>query len=241
MKTVVVVVPIYRPVPTANEVLSLQQTSKTLGHHGIVIICPPHLDISIYTALLPTATVRRFDAVYFTGKESYNRLMLSPMFYQTFLDYRYILICQPDVYVFRDDLLAWCAKDFDYIGAPWISSVRVTFQRKPMIDFSKWLLNKVGNGGFSLRKTKKHYYYALLFRPLVRLLIRNEDIFWSFVLGVVFPVLKRPTVDEALLFAFELAPRQAYQRNGRQLPMATHGWERYEPEFWNEFIKYPHR
>jgi Protein of unknown function (DUF5672) len=237
MKTVVVVIPIYKPLPTPNETLSLQQTAKILGHYPIVIICPYDLDISYYKTILPTATIQPFDAVYFINKEGYNRLMLSPIFYKNFLAYKYTLICQPDVYVFRDDVAMWCDKNFDYIGAPWISSVRVTFQRNPMIDFSKWLLNKVGNGGFSLRKTKKHYYYSLLFQPLIRLLIRNEDIFWSFVLGVILPILTRPTVKEALHFAFELAPRQAYQLNGYQLPMAVHGWERHDPEFWSEFIK----
>src|SRR5690606_31898493 len=84
--------------------------------------------------------------------------------YRRFVAYEYMLICQTDVFVFRDELLQWCEKDYDYIGAPWIASkqhllTKVLFQitnffksRKKKKSTAHFF--KVGNGGFSLRKVQ---------------------------------------------------------------------------------------
>lgn len=45
--------------------------------------------------------------------------MLSAEFYERFLAWDYILLCQTDAFVFRDELADWCARGYDYIGAPW--------------------------------------------------------------------------------------------------------------------------
>ena len=46
-------------------------------------------------------------------------LMLSPFFYESFLDFKYVLIHQLDVFIFKDELNYWCNQNYDYIGAPW--------------------------------------------------------------------------------------------------------------------------
>jgi hypothetical protein len=60
-----------------------------------------------------------------------------------------MLIYHLDAYVFRDELEYWCKKDYDYIGAPWIS----LDNSKTMPVFNEPLA--VGNGGFSLRNITK--------------------------------------------------------------------------------------
>ena len=94
--------------------------------------------------------------------------MLSFNFYESFLDYKYILIYQLDAFVFKDDLIFWCNKNYDYVGAPWIASISNNpftlllnkissiFDSKEKKERKK-IFFKVGNGGFSLRKVASHY------------------------------------------------------------------------------------
>ena len=79
--------------------------------------------------------------------EGYNELLLSENFYTTFSAFKYILIYQPDSYVFRDELMEWCKEGYDYIGAPWLED-----------NDEQIKLNGVGNGGFSLRNIEKFLY-----------------------------------------------------------------------------------
>jgi hypothetical protein len=87
--------------------------------------------------------VIRFDDHYFKGTAGYNRLLLSPEFYQRLRSYNYILIYQLDCLVFSNDLLSWCAKGWDYVGAPWFKD------HKADVTEGLWA---VGNGGLSLRR-----------------------------------------------------------------------------------------
>ena len=68
---------------------------------------------------------------------TYSALLKTPEFYENFTDWSHILIYQTDALLFRkvDDIYF----EYDYIGAPWISS-------------NQWCKYNAGNGGFSLRK-----------------------------------------------------------------------------------------
>ena len=55
-----------------------------------------------------------------------------------------MLICQLDVWIFRDEVSYWCEKGYDYIGAP-------IFYGYTANNFSTKIMG-IGNGGFSLRK-----------------------------------------------------------------------------------------
>jgi uncharacterized protein DUF5672 len=91
--------------------------------------------------------LRRFPDHYFVSDIAYSALLVTPEFYEAFVDYRFILIYQLDSLVFADSLLDWCAKGYDYIGAPWFD---VDFGAGFSVDFSEH--PAVGNGGFSLRR-----------------------------------------------------------------------------------------
>lgn len=154
MKQVAVVIPIYKESPAWNEEISLRQTMRVLGTHPIILVCPKGLDISEYSKMCAEIRGREtmllcetFNPDFFKGIKSYNRLLLSESFYARFTDYEYILICQPDTYVFRDELVEWCNKGYDYIGAP-------LFGEK--MDIKE---GKVGNGGLSLRSVKTYLSY----------------------------------------------------------------------------------
>ena len=53
-----------------------------------------------------------------------------------------LLIYQTFLGIVRDELLDWCNKNYDYIGAPWVKKERDN------------ILLKTGNGIFNTRKIK---------------------------------------------------------------------------------------
>ena len=116
---VVVVVPVYKKTPSRAEELSLRQSFRMFGQYEIVICCPDGLDVSAYDDLAgKTLAKERFSRDFFKGLDGYNRLMVDPAFYRRFAVFEYMLICQPDVWIFRDELRQWCEKGYDYVGAP---------------------------------------------------------------------------------------------------------------------------
>ena len=89
--------------------------------------------------------------------------MLSNFFYSAFREYDYMLLYQLDAFVFKNELLYWCNKNYDYIGAPWIAS-KQTLLKKIELQFKSKrkqkraeIFFKVGNGGFSLRRIQKFF------------------------------------------------------------------------------------
>ena len=136
--SVAVVVPGYKRTEfTSDEEISFRHLEHFLGRYDRFLAVPRSLDIE-----RPGFQIRRFDDSYFGSTMAYNKLMLSPTFYQAFAQYRYVLTYHLDALVFSDRLLEWCAMGWDYVGAPWL----------PCSD-SPWVgTPRVGNGGFSLRK-----------------------------------------------------------------------------------------
>lgn len=235
----------YRPQLTPLEELSARQCLDVLGRHPVFVVAPEGLSLPPLLAGLQDV---RFPAHHFTGITAYSALMLSQDFYRPFRDFRYMLIHQLDVFVFRDELLDWCARGYDYIGAPWLDE---TWPNEPDIRqglpfwtrsrLFRWLPpldHRVGNGGFSLRKVDTmHRALGWLRRTRRAWGGRNEDGFWSIALPECWwPWYRVPPVSEALAFAFETTPSLCYERNGRRLPFGCHAWERFEPEFWHPHL-----
>jgi Protein of unknown function (DUF5672) len=233
MKPVAVLIPVYKAQPNANEIASLQQCAKILNPHPTILICPEGLDCSAYLAIHPNLTIQTFAPPYFASIKGYNQLLMGAFFYKKFQQYEYVLIYQLDAWVFRDELVAWCAKSYAYIGAPWIKIPPQT-KAKVIVNLSKLLYNQVGNGGFSLRRVRTHYLSCFFFKPLIYFFPKNEDFFWCYFMSKINPFYKKPSVEEALTFAFELAPSEAYERTGQKLPFGCHAWEKYEAAWWKE-------
>lgn len=77
-------------------------------------------------------------------------------------------------------------------------------------------------------KNTGHYYASRSWR--------NEDSFWgTSVLNSRYPFRIAP-VNEAIKFSFEVAPEYLYKTNKEVLPFGCHAWEKYQPEFWANFI-----
>jgi hypothetical protein len=237
----VVVLVAYKPELTPFERISAVRCLEILGHHPIVVVAPEGLILPSPLERLPSV---RFASSYFTSISAYSSLLLTNKFYERFLSYRYMLMHQLDAFVFRDELLDWCARGYDYIGAPWIGetfqNARETRQGLPfwirsrLFRFLPPLDHSVGNGGFSLRRVKTMHRALTLLRRTKRAWGgRNEDGFW----GIVVPECWWwhycvPSVNEALRFSFDVNPTLCYKQAHEKLPFGCHAWERYEPGFW---------
>ena len=259
-KSVTVVIPVYKPSLTEMEIISLNQCFKVLGKYNIVAVKPLSLDLKNYR--YPFNTVYSFDDEYFKNIAGYNRLMLASMFYEKFLANDFILIYQPDAFVFKDELQHWCEAGFDYVGAPWLREAdypdffkKVKNQAKAYFhikydvkqkgtDLPSDLQfeNRVGNGGFSLRNTRKffdlcHSKQQLIADYSTQNFHRfNEDAFWSIAVNRKSKLLKIPNYRKAALFSIESHGEYALKLTKGILPFGCHAWEK-NLEFWRPIFK----
>ncbi len=135
---IAVLLPLYQNNLTLDEELSLQQLRRNLASYELIIIKPERLETTIQAN-----KVVSFPNNFFFSIPNYSRLLLTPQFYESLIDYDYVLIYQLDCLVFSSELQYFCELGYDYIGAPLFQR----YQEKP-------ILSRVGNGGFSLRRVK---------------------------------------------------------------------------------------
>lgn len=144
----VVVIPIYKNVPSLIEQASIRQTFHVLGRHDIVFVTHEDCNLNIYSKIVKsegrTMQTTFFNKGYFDSTVHYSDLCFSEEFYLRFKNYEYMLICQPDAWVFRDELEYWCSRGYDFIGAP----VFFPYNKR---HFTR-IFYGVGNGGFCLRR-----------------------------------------------------------------------------------------
>lgn len=245
METVKVIIPVYKTKLSDYEYISLMRCRKILKAYPLVIIKPCSLDVSSLLQQLGGGfEVEEFEDRFFDGIAGYNELMLSSEFYERFLNSEYILIYQLDAYVFRDELIRWCQKGYDYIGAPWLRKhkyhrwyywgywgIKRGIYRLLRIRSYHDSFDKVGNGGFSLRKVKSHYQICLESKKKIKEYIEknankrfNEDSFWALEAPRKKPGFKIPSWQEALNFSFDVQVKECFFYNQNQLPFGVHGW-----------------
>ncbi len=130
-----------------DEVASLQQCYRILGGHPIRLVCPTGLDLTVYRRVVPSLEPDFISPHWFQSLRSYNLLKTLPWLYHRYRQYEFMLTYELDAWVFRDELLAWCGRGWDYIGAPWFAGFYDCRENSPVLG--------VGNSGFSLRSIKK--------------------------------------------------------------------------------------
>ncbi|MDP4126715.1 MAG: DUF5672 family protein [Bacillota bacterium] len=259
-----IVIPIYKIDPSPEEEISIYRAFQVLNKYRFYFVAPQGLDLMNYEKFFTySPKVIRFSDSYFNnGLEGYNQLMLSRKFYAEFSSCKYILIYQPDSYVFRDDLMEWCRKGYDYLGAPWTENKN-----------GKIRLNGVGNGGFSLRKVEsflnifdlceirticetsriKRKFYKYL-NKIIRWRIKllhlangrkaifyreitfNEDGIWGISAPQITRKFRTAPQETTVKFSFDTDPDFLYQLNQRQLPFGCHAWAKVDPAFWEKHI-----
>jgi hypothetical protein len=250
---VAVIIPVYKQNLNVNELISLRQCIKILKKYPIIFIGPNQLDKGIYektcNGVVPFKWVS-FENKYFSGIAGYNKLMLSAAFYKTFFNYKYLLIYQLDAYVFKDELSYWCDMGYDFLGAPnaphsndanemqFLTSYQKLVNIVNTILRTKHKISNVGNGGFSLRNTRKCYWLLTVLSVKVMTWgSNNEDGFFKYWGNIFYPFFKLPADKIALRFSVEHAPAASLKQLENVLPFGCHAFEKYEPEFWKLYIK----
>ncbi len=234
--SIAIIIPVYKKELSPSESISIRQALAIFPEHDLILVSPTGLNLNNYYSFSDKFRVESFDKKYFNSIAGYSKLMLSAKFYGRFLKYEYILIYQLDAYVFDNQLDKWTDKNIDYVGAPWLIAPPIASNKKPKVNIQHLFINKVGNGGLSLRKVKTHFWTVIFFSPLILLFPLNEDMFFGLLMDYLNPFYKKPKAKEALQFAFEMQPSQSFELNNNQLPMGVHAWEKYEPEFWKPYI-----
>lgn len=254
-KKVKIAVPVYTETLSGRAEKSMRQMLHVLGHYPITLLAPEALDVTQLLKEFGDLEVTRVSDEWLgsNGIMGYNRMMLSREFYEMFADYEYLLICQTDAWIFRDELEQWCDAGYDYVAAPW---PKRKIYDKPLIRHWLYLrrlffksdkriirqqgFNKVGNGGLSLRRVDafikacdNHSEVIEIFKQH-RGTLYNEDWFWS----IIPRELNYPTLEVALGFSFDVRPQMCYELSGGKLPFGCHGWyKKRHIGFWRPIIE----
>lgn len=237
---VIIVVPIYKMDIDKTEEISLCQLFRVLDKYDISFVAPMGLEIDFEILKGRKYQVEYFACDYFKDIEGYSNLCTSEEFYKRFSTYKFMLLYQLDAFVFKDSLLDYCNKDFDFIGAP-----------VPYV-FWKEMDTRIGNGGFSLRKistmleiSKRKYEILGIIKDkkspkAVEELIRNEDKFIAFSLRILKDDgvnIKFPSESEAFRFSTEFNIDNCYKNIEKQIPFGTHRWHKYRFDTWWPIIE----
>jgi hypothetical protein len=253
---IAIVIPVYKSTLTQYEQVALDKCYAVLGKYPIVFVAPESLPIDRVVRSNRRATTLRFSDSFFRNIAGYNRLMMSSVFYEAFVQYDYILIYQLDAYIFTDDLVQWCNKEYDYVGAPWIPAQKyehsyyriglsiMTFLGS-LIPIKTGIDNyyHVGNGGFSLRKVDSFIHIIRLEAERINYYLSrkgprfHEDVFWGVEMVKRHKNFKVPKWEEALSFSFDVRPHLAYKYANNTLPIGCHGWyTKAHSLFWEDHI-----
>jgi hypothetical protein len=259
----VVVIPIHSSNPNSFEQLSFKRCFEVLNKHQIFILAPKVLCLKKYEEIVSNFQVVRINPKWQSNIIQYNKLKRSLFFYNLFKKYDYLLTYELDAYVFKDDLDKWMISKNDYIGAPWfegyatpisnkiigvgnsgfslrsiskciyvlekVKKMRTIFLVTKFLKLNKFIPYKYFLKGISLKNTKK---IDLLFSSGYI----NEDIYWCNIVSTFFEDFTIASFKESIQFSFEVNPQYLYKVNNNELPFGCHAWQKYEPEFWIEFI-----
>ena len=259
--SVTIVIPIYKSSLSHYEEISIKQCCTILSDHTITLVKPHSLGTDAYSIFNKNFKTESFDNDFFKDKNSYNRLMLSPVFYERFLSYDFILVHQLDAFVFKDELQYWCRQGYDYIGAPWLTDpvkrsasekkqylkeLKKVYKQNITLDgavpVDAQFYNRTGNGGFSLRRVKKFYKICLEQVEVIKFYNEqshhffNEDVFWSLEVNRTRKQLKIPGYKKAIFFSMEFKPAYAFELTNGKLPFACHAWD-LDLDFWKNKIE----
>jgi hypothetical protein len=256
---VAIVIPLYKSQLSPLEDISVRQCFKILSSYDIIAIKPEKLNLDNYTFSFHDEV--SFDDEYFENPAGYNKLMLSAGFYEKFLQYKYILIYQPDAFVFKDDLAYWCDQGYDYIGAPWLryTDYGDTFKKLKNLTLrflhtklnikqagtdlptAIQLENRVGNGGLSLRKTEVLHDVCLRNKKIINYYNSRpehqfgEDVYFGLEANRKKKQLNIPDYRKAVFFSMNDVLEYSFRLTKGELPFGCHAWDLYI-DFWTPIM-----
>ena len=229
-KKCVIVVPIYKKLDEIER-FSFNTLISLVKNIDIVIIKPSSMSF----AYLGYKEVS-FNDDYFKSTDSYSELCKSHEFYAAFSEYEYMLIYQLDCVLLKNDILKWCEKGYDYIGAPIISSN------------ANWdIVPAIGNGGLSLRRIEKfleltnaEYKFLKKYSAVYNndskkeLYDKYEDLYFCEFVSSNWK-FTTPSFKIACKFAIDMNPDHISMS---ELPMGIHAFDKNIP-FWRKVVNIP--
>ena len=166
--SVAITTPIWRANPTDEEIAFLRLTDRSNSDVLRWFCAPKGLDVSFYERRFPEWRIQRFPDEVFESVTSYSRWLTEPDFYKTFHDVEFVTICQLDAVLVRD-IRRLDLSGMDYLGSPWIPSIKVLTPGNRIYVASRqggeqgmWVTKRfgrslrVGNGGLSIRRIDAH-------------------------------------------------------------------------------------
>ncbi len=234
-----VLIPIYKNELDVDEFFSVNASLSNLQDHDIYWVTHRGVDMTFYNQSFGILKTQYFEENYFKNIIGYNRLLTSTFFYESFIDYDFSLICQPDSIVLKPDLQEWINQPYDYIGAPWPSGYSLKIQTKKIpIPEGIVCTSFVGNGGLSLRRNQSCIDLINEFDDVAemwRIHGHAEDLFFSLV-GSLSEDFLIPNIKKAALFSHDIEPEFLYNLNNNRIPMGVHAWSKYNRGHWMEIF-----
>ncbi len=166
-KKYVIVCPTHKRALSKIEINNLRITEKVNSCVDRYFLLPKGTPTDFYSTTFPSWAIIFVDGKYLSSNLSYNKFLLSHKFYELFICYKFLIVCQADAIILKN--ISYLPVQYDYIGAPWKNSCK-------FLTVSLY----VGNGGLSLRRTLKFYYLTrVLF--FIKFFNGNEDVLFAFI------------------------------------------------------------
>ena len=225
-KKCVVVIPVYRNPDNFEKVNLLKTVSVFRETHTIVLVCPDNFSTAAYNEIYGyDFAVTRFPRKYFRSKETYSEMLLSVGFYKTFSSWEYMLIVQPDVFIFGNVLELEQFYGYAYLGAP--------YDKNYVKNAFGYDCEMVGNGGFSLRNIRTMTEILGEEYPEFSKYGGVED---QFISNVLHKKNMLAPVDLARKFSIDNNPEYWFERNSNELPFGVHMAKPEFRSFWKQHI-----
>ena len=196
---------------TEDEKHSIGKAIEVFGDkRDIFIIIPDNIDAKEYDVYSDKSTILKVNSNWLSTYKAYNKTLCTSDFYKLFTKYEYVLIYQTDCWAFEDRLDEFIELGYDYYGAAW-----------------PHLQDKVGNGGFSLRKVPKMIEITNKYEFNEDSIESHCDTWFCVTHGDELNICDLQT---ACNFSIE-APIAKYLNLLKSLPMGLHG--KTMKNYWN--------
>jgi hypothetical protein len=234
-KTCIAVFPVYRKLPSAEELFNLKTSVSNLGSADLALVAPKSLELAFYKNELLIDRIETFDDKYFQSVSSYSTLLLTEQFYQRFHTHDFTLIVQADAIVLTNEIELWTNLSYDYIGAPWPKGWQMSICIPELATDQLFSPSSfVGNGGLSLRRNTAILNLLSEFHLSKEMWTQNgwpEDLFFA-LLGQYSNYFRLPNLATAAAFSIETQPELMMTLNRNRLPFGLHAWRLYGFNYW---------
>lgn len=231
MNKLIVVIVLYKSMLEDFERKNVRLMFKYLRGYKWYIVIPENSEVEIPFDEKIEFNFIRFPDILFQSISGYNKLLLSPRFYQYFNKItKYLLIIQPDVTIVKNFDENILDNDIVYYGARWDNPLQLypvvgrRFSRLlnllGLSRFSKWRV--IGNGGLSIRRVAD--FVNATSKLHARLWMDSEDLYFAFQWDLSYLAENMELKDYFIEF-------QAREKQKIGLEFGYHALDKNNPKF----------